>query len=80
MLFSLLSGEHTKIIDQFKMDKNPRFGFLKIEDKRKFYLVFSALKDARIIDVNTADYGRITVLKKELKTEDFKSIFALIKF
>ena len=80
MLFSLLSGEHTKIIDQFKMDKNPRFGFLTIEDKRKFYLVFSALKDARIIDVNTADYGRITVLKKELKVEDFKSIFALIKF
>ena len=80
MLFSLLSGEHTKIIDKFKMDKNPRFGFLTIEDKRKFYLVFSALKDARIIDVNTADYGRITVLKKELKTEDFKSIFALIKF
>ena len=62
------------------MDKNPRFGFLTIEEKRKFYLVFTALKDARIIDVNTADYGRITVLKKELKIEDFKSIFAQIKF
>ena len=79
MLFSLLSGEHTKMIDQFKMYNNPRFGFLMHEDKSKFYSVFSALKEARIIDVNVADYGRITVLKKKLKIEDFKTIFALIK-
>ena len=79
MLFSLLSGEHTKMIDQFKMYNNPRFGFLMPEDKSKFYSVFSALKEARIIDVNVADYGRITVLKKKLKIEDFKTIFALIK-
>lgn len=80
MLFSLLSGEHTKMIDQLRMDKNPRFGYLTTDDKRKFYVVFKALKDARIIDVNMADYGRVRVLKKKLKIEDYKYIFALIKF
>ncbi len=79
MLFSLLSGEHTKMIDNFKMYNNPRFGFLNIEDKSKFYSVFSALKEARIINVNEADFGRTTVLKNKLKEEDYKVIFGLMK-
>ncbi len=79
MLFSLLSGERTKIIDIFKMYNNPRFGFLTSEDKSKLYSVFSALKEAGIIDVNEADFGRTTVLRNNLKEEDYKIIFGLIK-
>ena len=79
MLYQLLSGEHSKMIDQFKMYNNKWFGYLSADDKGKFYSVFSALKEARIIDVNEKDYGRTTVLRDKLREEDFKMIFALIK-
>ena len=79
MLYQVLSGEHSKMIDQFKMYNNKWFGFITSDDKGKFYSVFSALKEARIIDVNDADYGRTTVLKDSLKEEDFKLIYGLIK-
>lgn len=79
MLFSLLSGEHTKIIDQYKMYNNPRFGFILPDDRNKFYAVFSALREARIIDVNENNYWKITVLRNYLKENDFKIIFGLIK-
>lgn len=79
MLFSLLSGEHTKMIDNFKMYNNPRFGILTSEDKNKFYSVFTALKVAKIIDVNETDFGRTTVLRHNLKEDDYKIIFGLMK-
>ena len=79
MLFSLLSGNHTKIIDDFKMYNNPWFGTISIDDKNKFYSLFSAMKEARIIDVNDANYGKTTILKNKLKVDDYKIIFGLLK-
>lgn len=79
ILFSLLSGERTKMINNYELYNDPRFGFLNVEDKRKFYLVFSALKDAKIIDVNEANFSRTTVLKSNLNEEEYKVIFGLMK-
>jgi len=79
MLFQLLSGEHSKMIDQFKMYNNKWFGYLSTDDRGKFYSVFSALKESRIIDVNENDFGRTTVLRDKLSEDNFKIIFGLIK-
>ncbi len=79
MLFQVLSGEHSKMISLFKMYNNKWFGYLKPENRNMFFNVFVALKQYRIIDVNKNDYGRITVLRKDLKENDFKIIFSLIK-
>ena len=67
------------MINNYELYNDPRFGFLNVEDKRKFYLVFSALKDAKIIDVNEANFSRTTVLKSNLNEEEYKVIFGLMK-
>lgn len=79
MLFQVLAGEHSKIIDQFKMYNNRWFGYLDSNDKRKFYMLFSALKEAEIIMVDNNDYGRTTVLKDTFNENDYKIIFSLMK-
>ena len=79
MLFSLLTGEHTKFVEQIKMYENVHFGILKPTDKHNFYRVFSAMKEAGIISVDESDYGRIKVLKSNLDDNDYKLIFSMIK-
>lgn len=79
MLFSLLSGDKTDIINQFKMYNNKWFGYITPADKNKFYAVFKAMKSARIIDVNDKNYGKTTVLRDNLKENDFKLIYSEIE-
>lgn len=79
MLFSLLSGEKTNVINQFKMYNNKWFGYITNDDKNKFYAVFKAMKSTRVIDVNENNYGKITVLRDNLKENDFRIIYSEIE-
>ena len=79
MLFSILSGETTNLIKNFKMNKNRWYGCISADDKEKFYAVLKALKDSRIIDINYNNYGKITVLKDKLDINDYKIVLSLIK-
>lgn len=79
LLFSILSGDDTTLIKNFKMDKLEWFGVIKSDDKSKFYAVLKALKDARIIDINYNNYGKITVLRDKLDINDYKIVYSLIK-
>lgn len=78
LLFSILSGEHTKSVERFKLFYNKKFGYLTSYDKRKFYLLFSSLKESNIIEVDEKDFGRIKILKDKLDDNDYKIIFANI--
>ncbi len=80
MLFSILSGEQTNVIIQLNMINNPYFGCIDSSDKRKFYLIFNSLKENSIVKVNEDDYNRIILLKDNLDENDYKIIFASIKF
>lgn len=79
MLFSLLSGDKTNVINQFKMYNNKWFGYISKNDKNKFYALFQAMKAAKIIDVNEKNYGKITVLRDNLKENDFRIIYSEIE-
>ncbi len=76
MLFSIFSGEKTKSIIRLNIMNDPCFGYISINDKRKFYLLFNSLKENRIIEIKDNDYGRILLLKEKLDDNDYKIIFA----
>ena len=79
ILFSILSGEETTLIKNFKMNKNKWFGVVISDDRDKFYAVLKALKEAKVIDINYNNYGKITVLKDKLDVNDYKIVYSLIK-
>lgn len=79
LLFSLLLGEMTKPIATFKMYNNKYFSSITVKDKRKLFLLLSAMQDAKIICVDENNYGRIIVLKEELDDNDYKIIYASIR-
>lgn len=79
LLFSLLSGEKTKQIETFKMYNNKYYSTISAKDKRKLFLLFSAMQDAKIVIVDENNYGRITILKETLDDNDYKIIYASIK-
>ena len=79
ILFSILSGEETTLIKNFKMNKNKWFGVVISDDKDKFYAVLKALKETKVIDINYNNYGKITVLKDKLDVNDYKIVYSLIK-
>ena len=79
LLFSVLSGEMSKTVCTFKMNRNRRFGYLKESDKRKFNMLINAMKDEGIINILENDYGRIVVLKDKLSENDYKVVYASIK-
>lgn len=80
VLFSILSGEHTKTIDNYKMYNNPNFGIINPDDKKKYYSLFRALKEENFIKIDENNYNRISILKEQLNENDYKVIFASIKF
>lgn len=79
LLFSIISGERTKVIDSLKMYNNPLFGYIDEQDKRKFYKLLSAMKEEKIILIDEENYGKITVLKENLTDNDYKIIYASMK-
>ena len=79
MLFSILTGEKTKMIIQLNITSNYFFGCIKDTDKKKFYALFNSLKDNNIITVDDKDYGRINILKDKLDENDYKIILAGMK-
>lgn len=80
MLFSILSGEKTKTIETFGIYNNSKFGYISFDDKRKFYLLFAALKDNGYITIDENDFGRIKILNSNLSDNDYKIIYSGIKF
>ncbi len=76
MLFSIFSGEKTRLIMQLNIINDPYFGYVSINDKRKFYLLLNSLKENGIIEIKDSDYGRINLLKDQLDENDYKVIFA----
>ena len=80
MLFSILSGEHNNLTDNYNIYNNPKFGYLSVADKRKYYALFTALKEEKILYVDENNYNKVILLKEELNENDYKTIFASIKF
>lgn len=80
MLFSILSGEKTKTIETLGIYNNPKFGYISFNDKNKFYLLFSSLKDNGYLAVDENDFGRIKILNNSLNDNDYKIIYSGIKF
>ena len=65
MVFSLL-GKRLLVED----------GGVISDDRDKFYAVLKALKEAKVIDINYNNYGKITVLKDKLDVNDYKTIIS----
>lgn len=80
LLFSILSGELNKVIEMYKFYKNPMFGYISPKTRRKFYALFSALKDEKVIEVDENNFGKVKILKSDLTENDYKVIYASIKF
>ena len=79
LLFSIICGESNSMIEVYKIYNHPKFGYISPKDKRKFYLLLSAMKDAKIIEVAENNYKKITILKDNLLDNDYKIIYASIK-
>lgn len=80
MIFSILSGEKTDMIEKLKMYNNPKFGYIDASEKRKFYLLFTSLKENEFIKVDENDFGRVSIIKDKLDENDYKIIYSEIKF
>lgn len=80
LLFSILSGEMSPVIVSFKLYNDSRFGFIKENDKRKFYALLFAMRDEKIIAVDEKNYGKLIVIKDKLTENDYIIIYASIKF
>ncbi len=80
MLFSILAGIKTKIIESLKIYNDPNFGCINVDDKRKFFAILKALEENDIVDINANDYGRVVLMKDRLDDNDYRILFASIKF
>ncbi len=80
ILFSILKGEETNPIIKFNLNKNAKFGYITDNSRKKFYNLLNALISNGIIKIDKDDYNRIIVLKDKLDENDYKVIFADLKF
>ncbi len=78
-LFAILSGGTTKFIESFKAYNHPKYNYININDKKKFYALLQSLKEENIIKVDEENYGKIIILKEKLDENDLKIIYGGMK-
>lgn len=79
LLFSILSGESNKITRLFKMYNNKWFGYITFDDRGKFFKLFNAMVDEKILTIDKNDFSKVVISKKTLEENDYKIIYGSIK-